>query len=545
MRFITGDDTGILKWVHVEAKKVERLPGSRRRGDAAEKLCWAGPPADRETRLAVGYESGAVEVRLSTSGEVLGTFQASPNVRCLQAAGDNLLVISKDGSGHLLKNWCAEEFTKTPAEGGKVVDENGEEKAKEEEGCTHFKLPGPVAAAELEPVAGSTRIAFGGDENDVKIFDLAKNEIVWKAKNMPNDFLELRIPLKISTVHWATHAAPAKSVIIVGTRDGKIRAYDTTLQKRPLFDMIIGYKMGKGTGGYTGSEDVQARPVKCATVHQTKNGQWSYFAGNTLGVLREFSMSKLEKFETAKIRPGTKRHWIWAEQQFPMRRAYRNITGSIRSIDVHSSGQALVAVGLGRFAYIFDTGKTNLISKVYLKQKLCSVLLSSDAYDVNKILGGSSKKDEDSDDEEPKPEDEEEGQVDGDEAENDVDDVQEGFSDDEGEAAAEEEDEQEQQELDEEEGILMKQQNKKAAKIAKAKKAGAKAKSKGKATKATKTGKSSKEGQAPKTKLKKKKPLKKASTTPEAAAAGQDGAQPTKKRKLPKGKAKAQKKAKQ
>jgi len=52
MRFLAGDDTGILKWIHVEQQKIARL-GARRQGDAAERLCWAGPPEEREARVAL------------------------------------------------------------------------------------------------------------------------------------------------------------------------------------------------------------------------------------------------------------------------------------------------------------------------------------------------------------------------------------------------------------------------------------------------------------------------------------------------------------
>ena len=38
MKFLTGDDTGLLKLVRVEGKKIERL-GERRKGDAIHRIC--------------------------------------------------------------------------------------------------------------------------------------------------------------------------------------------------------------------------------------------------------------------------------------------------------------------------------------------------------------------------------------------------------------------------------------------------------------------------------------------------------------------------
>eukprot|EP00971_Amphidinium_carterae_P286274 5684127-Amphidinium_carterae.1 len=101
----------------------------------------------------------------------------------------------------------------------------------------------------------------------------------------------------------------------------------------------------------------------------------------------------------------------------PFKRGYKGIMGAVRAIDVHCSGDAMVAVSVGRFAYLYDVRKRRDLGteKVYLKQKLCSVLFSSEAKQQVK---------DDADDNEEK---EEEDNVSGDGA----DKVQEGFSSDE------------------------------------------------------------------------------------------------------------------
>jgi hypothetical protein len=97
--------------------------------------------------------------------------------------------------------------------------------------------------------------------------------------------------------------------------------------------------------------------------------------------------------------------------------------GSIRAVDMHASGEAVVAVGLGRFAYIFDTKKrsrASLVGKVYLKQKLNAVLFSSEEKAGPKDDDDRSGNDSDAT-----------GELDDGLAEGD-DEVQEGFSSDEG-----------------------------------------------------------------------------------------------------------------
>merc|ERR1712113_644721 len=86
--------------------------------------------------------------------------------------------------------------------------------------------------------------------------------------------------------------------------------------------------------------------------------------------------------------------------------------------DVHRNGDALVATGLGRFAYVFDTRRRTMISKVFLKQMQNAVLVASEAR----------KGAQDSDDDDDSEGDE--AAADGTEAKTEQDDVEEGFSSD-------------------------------------------------------------------------------------------------------------------
>ena len=50
--------------------------------------------------------------------------------------------------------------------------------------------------------------------------------------------------------------------------------------------------------------------------------------------------------------------------------------GCFTEMHLFKGGDVLVAVGLGRFAYIFPTKGREMLTKVYLKQKLNCVLMS-------------------------------------------------------------------------------------------------------------------------------------------------------------------------
>lgn len=436
MKFLTGDDTGILKQVKVEAQKVDRL-GPQRQGDALERLCWAGPAEDRESRVAAAYASGLLELRDAATGKVLSSARASPSVKCLQVHGSGLLAVSADGCGGIVREWCGEACPKggdegadTPAYAGAppLVAAGGSPKKAAVQGpwLRRFELQGPIADACTDP-SRPDRLAFGGGDNDVKIFDLEKGEVTWRAKNVRENYLCLAAPVRVNTLSWATEMAPSRSLLVSGSSDGKVRLYDASTQRRPLFELSVGFGTGQGSGGHTGTGDELARPLNCSTVARavTRNSgsAWSLFLGDTVGTMREYDLRNLPTCKAAEIPPGRKKHSAWAHKQMPFRRGYRGIMGSIRALDVHASGEAVVAVGLGRFAYIFETknrAKASLIGKVYLKQKLCCVLFSNEDRAVPKDGKGD---DEDSDatgcQDEP--------EVDG----PDDDEVQEGFSDDE------------------------------------------------------------------------------------------------------------------
>jgi len=363
---------------------VERF-GPQRVKDACERLRWCGPSDDREARVAAAFASGVIECRDGATGQVLSSAKLSPGIKCLEVLGDGLLAVAADGSSGIVEKWCGSEAPSTVLPEGKGC-QNGEVDA--EQNMRQFSLPGPVAGAHLDPCRAD-RLAFGGGESDVKVWNLERGEVSWRAKNVRENSLCLRVPVCVANLQWATQLAPSRSLLLCGTTDGKIRLYDVGMQRRPLFELKIGVVSGQGSCGYTGTADEVARPVTCSLVAPTRgdSGAWSFFVGNTMGMLREFDLRNLSTCQAAQIPPGRKSHTLWAAKQLPFRRGYRNIMGSVRSLDVHCSGEAVVAVGLGRFAYVFNTSKRSRIgptSKVYLKQKLCSVLFSSEAATASK-----------------------------------------------------------------------------------------------------------------------------------------------------------------
>lgn len=243
MRFLTGDDTGIVKQIRVEAQKVEKL-GPQRKGDAVERLCWAGPVGNREARFVVAHASGTLELRDAANGQVLASQPGpGPSIRGLEPVGaDSMLVVSSGGNANVVAKWCSDT--------GPLSSDGGEGDASSS--SQSFQLPSPVADARLDPCNGQ-RFAFGGDGNNVKIFDLQGGQVTWKAKSQTEDFLCLAAKMRISAVQWGTPLAPARDLLLCGTIDGKVRIYDAKAQRRPLFELQIGFGAAKAQAVTQGS----------------------------------------------------------------------------------------------------------------------------------------------------------------------------------------------------------------------------------------------------------------------------------------------------
>lgn len=76
--------------------------------------------------------------------------------------------------------------------------------------------------------------ATGGNENDVKLWNLASenpSEPIFKARNLPHDNLDLRIPVWVQDI---TFLPRTTEVLGVGTRYGDLRLYDIRTSQRPV-----------------------------------------------------------------------------------------------------------------------------------------------------------------------------------------------------------------------------------------------------------------------------------------------------------------------
>lgn len=197
-----------------------------------------------------------------------------------------------------------------------------------------FNVAGPVSS-----IAVSTdSIAFGGNENDLKIFDLEKNELVWEARNVPKDNLGLRVPIWHTDIKFANRVENNK--IVSGTGYKHIRLYDTkAASRRPVLSI----------------DTSQISDFRITAIQPTVGGQQVY-SGDTAGEVVLWDLRSSRRVATLK-----------------------SGLGSVRDLRTNSSDSVLVSVGLDRFMRVYNCNRNELVHSRYLVNRLnrCAVLWDS------------------------------------------------------------------------------------------------------------------------------------------------------------------------
>lgn len=209
-------------------------------------------------------------------------------------------------------------------------------------------------------------MACGGKErqNNLKVWNLETNACVWRTKNLPNDFLQLEVPI------WDTDLSFIDAnQLATCSRYGYVRVYDMRTQRRPTAN----FKNERDQIGYT-----------CMATHGD-----NIFVGTTTGMAFAFDIRKMKQ----------------------VLHTYKGFSGSISAVGCDNSGKFLYTASLDRFVRVHHAETTELQYQCYVKSKATRILLreceppiKTEEEDEEEITGQSNKEagddDEDSGDDE-------------------------------------------------------------------------------------------------------------------------------------------------
>lgn len=193
-----------------------------------------------------------------------------------------------------------------------------------------LQLSGDNISRMRQCVEAPNLVATGGNDrkNNLKIIDLTSKSVIFTSKNLPNDELDLEVPV------WDTDLAfLSPNVVSTCSRHGYVRVYDTKQQRRP----VLTYKNDKEQISYT---------TMVAHADQI-------FVGSNLGNVRAFDRRSMK----------TPVH------------TYKGFVGSVTSLSLDRNGKFFVAGCLDRYVRVFSVESPNALFQCYMKSKVTQVLL--------------------------------------------------------------------------------------------------------------------------------------------------------------------------
>ena len=212
-----------------------------------------------------------------------------------------------------------------------------------EESARGFTAAKPVEAMR---VYQQEFYAIGGNERSLKVYDVSTGKQRWKSKNVPNDFLSLRVPIYVSDLRVLKDGHR----VLTATAHGQIRLYDMRSDNcRPVMEIKNEYKNN-------GAARVVMEGWKSICVDSTEQ---KFVAGDRAGNMAIYElrqgMRRLGKFKDGVA------------------------GGSIRDLECHPTRPYVASVGLDRYLRIHDMNTRRLVSKMYLRQRLNAVLFNGDS----------------------------------------------------------------------------------------------------------------------------------------------------------------------
>ncbi len=303
VNIVAGDETGLLKLIDSETGVVKSYGQQSRK----QKVIAVVPSYNHSEIVSIrgdstvevwrhDADSQTLELCSSVSSQIVDPV-------CASTIMDGTFVINCNGEGAIIKMKSG--MDDTNSNDVEFVD-----------------LHGPITACTSNPNMHN-RIALGGKERDLYLYDYERGDISWEAKNVPHDNLNLRVPIWITAVEILD-----ENTIVTGTAYKHIRLYDIRANQRPVKSFNL-------DGDYR--------------VAALRSIDSDILVGDTAGNQYMFDL-------------GT----------FRQLRTFKGATGSIRAFDTHND--FIISGGLDRHVRVYRKNSGTALHTVYIKNRVTSVL---------------------------------------------------------------------------------------------------------------------------------------------------------------------------
>ncbi|EMG49915.1 NSA1 Ribosome biogenesis protein NSA1 [Candida maltosa Xu316] len=230
----------------------------------------------------------------------------------------------------------------------------------------------PISAFTVNPEAENI-IALGGKEHDLQIIQIFNKKInstifkkknyekefqstvIFKAKNVKNDHLDLRVPIWITNILFCKNNGNPGYKLITSTRYGQVRLYDTNEGKKPRKDYPVSQK-----------------PI--VTLSFANEEQTELIITDTHSLMAKYTLEKIdeEAFKTNSASAGD----IIRPVPKLLGKFTGGNTGATFAVQVYENIVAFA--GLDRYLRVFDLESREILAKVYVGVEVSSLLILDD-----------------------------------------------------------------------------------------------------------------------------------------------------------------------
>ncbi|CAG9789898.1 unnamed protein product [Diatraea saccharalis] len=178
----------------------------------------------------------------------------------------------------------------------------------------------------------STLFATGGEENDLHVWRVGVNEPEFVAKNLPQDWLQLRRPVWVSGLTFMPGSEGR--LLAACSRHGYVRLYDSRAQRRPVVN--VDFTMA----------------ATCITPSFDERQ-----------VLVGFGRGQLHQVDLRNSRPD---------------KGFKGCAGAVTDIEAVKHSKLVVSTSLDRHVRVHNYETKELVYKQYLVSKLSCVLVQTE-----------------------------------------------------------------------------------------------------------------------------------------------------------------------
>eukprot|EP01130_Rhizamoeba_saxonica_P017744 TRINITY_DN8676_c1_g1_i1.p1 TRINITY_DN8676_c1_g1~~TRINITY_DN8676_c1_g1_i1.p1 ORF type:complete len:361 (+),score=88.50 TRINITY_DN8676_c1_g1_i1:42-1124(+) len=312
MKLVTGTDNGLVKTHQILPENKSStidMWGSQVRNHGVDVLEWYN---QQQEEVVVAYETGQLVISDLQSGNALYEDQFDTRLAGAHLLDNGILTCTRTGQIALK---------------GVLVD------------GTKLSFDTERTVTKMRYHEDTETILLAGGENELaQVFDINTQQQVWKARNVPNDFLDMQVPILDKDVIWLKESSGRAFLSV--TAHKHIRIYDIRAKRQPKISVDFG-----------------ENPLHVAREDP--------LAWHSIAVSDSSANLKLTDMR----------------KNFKVTGGFKGISGAIRDVQFHPTLPYIVATGLDRFVHAYHSGTRRYFGRLYIKQRQNKLLVAKDVWE--------------------------------------------------------------------------------------------------------------------------------------------------------------------